>query len=435
MSIQLTAKERFFLCLNNKEIDRLPVINPTSIATQESCNSLGIKFNEVHLNADKTAALAAVGYERLGFDSVMPYFGVLMEAAAFGGDINWGSEGTFPTQRGSIYNNPDEFKMPDNFLELPPIKTIIDSIKSLRKQLGKDALIIGKVMGPWTLSYHLDGLEDFIVETITEPEMVHEFLAKFKEISIRFANAQFEAGADVVTLADHATADLISPSSYQEFLLPVHKEINQKFKDRPLILHCCGNTTDRISMFAEAGFPLFHFDSKNNIDLALKSASDMKLTGCVNNPDVLLRGTTETVNEQVKEIMQVSLKTPDRNAVITFSISCFPTNLSILLTSLLFINHLLFCKLFVPTSILLTQSCQIQKTSILLTHEAQKTQNIYPVNSRTYVIYPVNSRSKCPNLTCSLEVIIAQFCRLENFLKNLGTPIYQAILRPLLIHP
>jgi len=308
MSIQMTAKERFFSCLNNKDVDRLPVINPTSIATKESCDLLGIKFNEVHLDSDKTAALAAIGYEKLGFDSVMPYFGVMMEAAAFGGDINWGTDVTFPTQKGSIFEDPEEFNMPDNFLGLPPIKTIIDSIKLLRKQLGGDALIIGKVMGPWTLSYHLHGLEDFIVETITEPDMVHEFLARFKEISIKFAQAQFDAGADVVTLADHATADLISPSSYKEFLLPVHKEINEIFKDKPLILHCCGNTTDRISLFAEAGFPLFHFDSKNKIDLALKSASDMKLTGCVNNADVLLNGTTDTVRKQVEEIIDRGVK-------------------------------------------------------------------------------------------------------------------------------
>ncbi len=308
MTNQMTSRERFFASLAGKEVDRKPVINPTSTATKETCDILGFSFKDVHLDTDKTAALAAFNCEQLGFDSVMPYYSVVLEAAAFGADIDWGSDVEMPNQKRPVFSNPNDFVMPTDFLDKLPIKTVLDSIKLLRKKLGDDAVILGKVMGPWTLSYHLHGIEDFLIETITDPDMVQEFLQKFKEISIKFADAQFEAGADVVTIADHATADLVGPATYKEFLMPVHKEINEYFKDRTTILHCCGNTLDRIAMFREGGFNIFHFDSKNDISKALIEASDMQLAGCIANSEILLNGTVEDVRRQTIEVAASGVK-------------------------------------------------------------------------------------------------------------------------------
>jgi [methyl-Co(III) methanol-specific corrinoid protein]:coenzyme M methyltransferase len=264
---------------------------------------IGVNFNEVHLDADKMAALAATGYENLGFDSVMPYFSVVHEAAAFGCEIDWGKGDAMPNQKSAVFNEPDEFKMPEDFLDRLPIRTVIEAIRLLRQKFGDNVFIIGKVMGPWTLSYHLHGVEDFLIETSIEPQKVKGFLNTFKTITRVFAQAQFDMGADAVTLADHATCDLVSPHAYRELLLPVHKELNGIFKGKKLILHCCGNTLDRIGMFAEAGFGLFHFDSKNDIGQAKKAAGSMKLTGCVNNPEVLLNGNRKDVERQVRKII------------------------------------------------------------------------------------------------------------------------------------
>jgi len=304
----MTSRERVFACINEKEYDRPPVISPTSVATLDSCSIAGVSFKDVHLDADKMAALAGISYEQLGFDTVAPYFSVVQEAAAFGCQIDWGNGDAMPNQKSTVFQDPDEFKMPEDLLDRLPLRTVIEAIKLLRRKYGNDVVIVGKVMGPWTLSYHLHGVQDFLVETITEPEMAHAFLDRFKDISLKFAEAQFEAGADVLTWADHATADLIGPGAYRDFLLPVHKKINEKLKGRTIILHCCGNTYDRIEYFAEAGFPIFHFDSKNDIKKIVDSAGNMKLTGCVNNPEVLLKGTKEDVARQVNEILDAGIR-------------------------------------------------------------------------------------------------------------------------------
>ena len=308
MNVAMSSKERVLASLNNEDVDRLPLINPVSVATAESCHALNISFKEAHLDSNKMAALAGYSYEHLGFDTVMPYFSVCQEAAALGCTIDWGTDYDMPTQKSSVYNDPDEFKMPGDFLDRLPIKTVLDAIKLMRKKYGHNVAIIGKVMGPWTLSYHLYGVEDFLMDTIVDTERVHAFLDKFKEISKKFALAQLDAGADMITWADHATADLVSPKSYNEFLLPVHKQINLDMKGTTNILHCCGNTLDRIPMFAETGFQIFHFDSKNDIKQSIAAAGEMKLTGCINNPEVLLKGSPTDVKNQVSDIINNGIK-------------------------------------------------------------------------------------------------------------------------------
>jgi len=308
MTTELSSKERVLAAISGLETDRLAVINPTSIATTESCNDLGINFKDVHLDSNKMAALAAVGFEKLGFDSVMPSFSVVQEAAALGCEIDWGSVDTMPNQRGVLFDDPDQFKMPVDYLERLPIKTVIDSIKLLRSKLGPDVFVIGKVMGPWTLSYHLHGVENFLIDTLVEPDKAREFLNKFSQLAITFIQAQFEAGADAVTIGDHATADLVSPASYKQLLQPVHQQINEVFKDKILIFHCCGGTRDRLAHFADAGFKVFHFDSVNDVDEMLKLAGPMKLTGCINNPDVLLRGGPQDVRNQTASIVAKGIK-------------------------------------------------------------------------------------------------------------------------------
>jgi len=303
----MTKKERAVAWLTGNESDRPTVINPVSNATTESCNALGINFQDVHLNADKMAALAAYGTEKLGFDSVMPYFSVLQEAAALGGEIDWGGPYEMPKQRKSPHIDPDDFIIPTNFFDQISIRTVLDAIKLLKNGLKEKTLIIGKAMGPWTLSFHLYGVENTLADTALGKEKLHKAVSKFTEITKTFGQAQFDAGADVITIADHITADLVGANVYKEFLMEAHREIIQYFGSERLIFHCCGNTVDRLPLFAEAGWNLFHFDSKNDIHEAIKAAGKMKLTGCVSNLNVLLNGTPKDVENQVQEILNAGI--------------------------------------------------------------------------------------------------------------------------------
>jgi len=49
-----------------------------------------------------------------------------------------------------------------------------------------------------------------------------------EELTIDYANMQFEAGADAITLPDHATGDLVSGEYYHRYLEEMHQEFAQR---------------------------------------------------------------------------------------------------------------------------------------------------------------------------------------------------------------
>ena len=118
-------------------------------------------------------------------------------------------------------------------------------------------------MGPWSLGYHM--LRRRAVPAAcrsTTRRRRSSCLDRLKEATIEFGLAQIEAGADALTLPDHATGDLVSGEYYHRYLRDLHIEFAERLPV-PIILHICGRTVDRMGYIAETGMAAFHYDSKN----------------------------------------------------------------------------------------------------------------------------------------------------------------------------
>jgi [methyl-Co(III) methanol-specific corrinoid protein]:coenzyme M methyltransferase len=278
--------------------DRISVANPTSIVSVELMERTGVFFPDAHLDPARMAELAAGGYEILGFDSIMPEFSVQQEAAALGCVVDWGSPTMMPDAKTHPVKEVAQVQIPENLLEKPSMQVVLRALEILRRNYGSEVALIGKVMGPWTISYHMSGVQDFLLWTLTDPDKIRGLLDRFKEVTIAFANAQLRAGADAVVIADHATGDLVSPKTYQDFLLPVHRELNQRIGG-PTILHICGNCSDRLRLFVEAGFDVYHFEWQVDTKKAVQTVNhEMSLIGNIANKNVLFGGTPEDVYKQ-----------------------------------------------------------------------------------------------------------------------------------------
>ncbi len=304
----MTPKRRFLSALLGGRVDRVPIGSPTSVATVEQMEMMGAFFPEVHCDGEKMARLAAGAVEILGYDAIMPYFSVQAEAAALGCDVDWGDIENMPVERSHPWAEPDQVRIPDDFLRKPSIKAILDAIRILREQYGHQVAIIGKVMGPWTLSYHVHGVQQFLLETLTAPAKVRGFLDRLKEVTVLFGQAQIAAGADVLCIADHATGDLVSPKMYRDFLLPYHQELTQRL-GCPSVLHICGNTLSRIRYIRESGFDAFHFDSKvDAVQAVAETEGRISLVGGVSNIQALYNGTPDLVAQEARYALQAGVR-------------------------------------------------------------------------------------------------------------------------------
>ncbi len=297
----LTPKRRFMANLmGGRKGKRISVSNPTSIACTELMNKVDIHFPDAHLDARQMAELAATGYEILGFDTVMPEFSVQQEAAALGCEVNWGNDTLMPEVLTHPVKNVSDIIIPENLLEKPSIRVILDAISLLRHEYGDRVAILGKVMGPWTICYHTVGVEDFLIMTITDPDKVTALLDAYISVTVAFANAQLRAGADVVTIPDHATGDMVSPKTYEKFLVPLHRKMLPHIGG-PTILHVCGKCLDRIPLIITEGYDAYHFEWRNDPKKAVKAAKgEISLVGGINTFNCLLRGTPEDVYQQAR---------------------------------------------------------------------------------------------------------------------------------------
>jgi MtaA/CmuA family methyltransferase len=297
----MSSRERVLAALKREPVDRTPICNPTSVATVELMDLVGANFPEANREPELMARLAATGYTELGFDSIMPVFTIIQESSALGCKIQWEQKDNWPTvrMREPIWQEPEDIVIPKNFLTHPDTKCVLDTIKILRKEYGNEVAIVGKTMGPWSLGYHCFGVEPFLLMSLDDPDKTKLCLDKMKEATVQFGVAQLEAGADAVTLPDHATGDLVSGEYYQRYLQDMHTEFVDTIP-LPIILHICGRTVDRMDYIAQTGMAAFHFDSKNTPSESMEAVQNrISLVGNINNPETLFSKGPEAVRQEV----------------------------------------------------------------------------------------------------------------------------------------
>ena len=311
----MKPRDRVMNALAGKPVDRPPISNPTNVATVELMDLVDAPFPAACREPELNARLAATGYTELGYDSIMPVFSIIQESSALGCEMQWEVKDNWPTVRmyKPIWKEPEDVRIPKDFLTHQDTDCVLKSLEILKKQYGDEVAIIGKAMGPWTLAYHVFGVEKFLLMTIDDPEKTKRCLDRLKEISVLFSKAQIDAGADALTFPDHATGDLVSGEYYRRFLLELHREMVERIPC-PLILHICGATLDRLNYIAQTSMACFHFDSKNDPQQAMDiAAGRIQLVGNLNNPELLYARGPEEVRKAVYRCMDagVNLISPE----------------------------------------------------------------------------------------------------------------------------
>ena len=120
---------------------------------------------------------------------------------------------------------------------------------------------------------------------------------------------------------------MVSPDMYREMLLPIHREIIARI-GCPIVLHCCGDTADRLGHFASAGFQCYHFESQvPPAAVRAASAGRMTLMGNINNPELLLAGTPAQVAEACRRAINggVQILSPECAVPLTTPIANLKT--------------------------------------------------------------------------------------------------------------
>ena len=309
----MNTKERFLSALKLEPVDRPPVAAVVTGITVGMMEETGVFWPDAHHDADQLAALAASVWDVSGIECIKLPFGMTVEVEVFGAPIDFGTRDTLPSEVGHIYNHPDELKIPHNFMDSGRVPTVLEAISKLHKQYKDEVAIVSSIVGPFALAAKLYGFDNLFPWIITNPDYVRQILDELKILAIEYANAQVEAGADVILIGEATcSGDLISPDTYANFIVGSHTDICTAVQ-APSILHICGNSSYHIPHIAQTGAAAYSFDEGINLEMAREHLKGkMALVGYVPTVEVLLQGTPDLVYQASLECLgnQVDILAP-----------------------------------------------------------------------------------------------------------------------------
>jgi [methyl-Co(III) methanol/glycine betaine-specific corrinoid protein]:coenzyme M methyltransferase len=264
----MNCVDRFLRVLNGEPADRAPVIGVTSVVTVDLMRQVGTRWPDAHHDPEQMVRAGAAAHVVCGLESVKVPFDMAVEAGALGADIDYGSEATLPKIRTPPFSESDKFAFEDDLLARGRFPVVLEAVRIARRKYAESVPVISSMLGPFTLSGCLFGVETLLVWMIEEPEKVQAAMAKATRLVSMYIRGQFDAGAHVVQVSEPtASGDLISPAQYLEHVAPYHRKLTAG-TDRPVITHICGNITRHLPHLASAGFRGVSFDAKTDVQAA-----------------------------------------------------------------------------------------------------------------------------------------------------------------------
>ena len=289
--------------LSGKKIDTQPAFSGLIHVTAEGLESEGIALHEAHHDAGKMARAAASTFKLTGIPSAALPLDLCAPAEALGAELNFyeGGEMQFPqVKRGAFESAKDIREVESGKAKGGRIGLICDAIKSVKEDLGKEAVISGTIPGPYTLLLYVCNPANLFREMKKEQQVVLDALFHLSSFLAEIGNAYRDAGADFVTIHDMGGSPaFIGPAKYEQFVLPAEKALIEKLS-KPRVLSVCGNVTQSLGLLGQTGAEAISIDQTTDVRAAREALKGTLLFGNIDPVATLWQGDEAPITEAVR---------------------------------------------------------------------------------------------------------------------------------------
>ena len=186
----------------------------------------------------------------------------------------------------------------------------LKAIRRIRQELGNTVLIEGSCGAPYSCVGLTCGLEDTMMASVTDRELLFDMCEYFVDYQYRFIKAQVEAGAHAMWLGDcNAYSSMISLEQYRDLAFPSCKKLVDKCREElDVIIHLHNSETEIGYLVEEAklGVDIVSAGPAADIGEAKRAlAGKCCLSGNLDPIEVLMRGTPSQVAEEAKRIVAI----------------------------------------------------------------------------------------------------------------------------------
>jgi len=185
----------------------------------------------------------------------------------------------------------------------------LKAIRLVREHFGDRVVVQGSCAGPYSSVALLFGLQETMMLTVTDAELVHEACEFFVELQSRYIAAQIEAGAHAIWLGDcNAFSGFFSLDQFRTFAAPSCAKLVAKARERGAIVHLMNSEIKVPYLLAEAELGVDIVNAGPDADVAeVRKAFTGKccFSGNLDPIEVLMRGTPEQVAAEAERIARI----------------------------------------------------------------------------------------------------------------------------------
>jgi len=252
-----------------------------------------------------SAKVTVAAVDELGVDAAILFADIMLPLDALGVKLEL-VDGVGPVIQKPVGNMEDVEKF-EGFAPKDQVPYVIDSIRLVKQTLDDRIPLIGFSGAPFTLaSYLIEGRpsRDFARTKkmmYSQPDVWNALMSRLSIIVSSYLQAQISAGVDAVQLFD-SWSGCLSPTDYQEFVMPYNKEILETIGTNPIPrVHFGVGTAGILRIMKDAGGDVIGVDWRVPIDEAWEQIGNTAIQGNL-DPATLL-GRRSLLEARTKEIL------------------------------------------------------------------------------------------------------------------------------------
>jgi uroporphyrinogen decarboxylase len=296
----MTAKERFSAYSAEKPIDRLPCV---PIVGNTAARVIGAKVSDFRGNGRLIADAQIAAYRLFNYDVIRIFTDLYTQAEAMGAIVNYPEDETAYLAAPAItdVSGIDKLSPADPYKD-GNLPAHLEAIKRTAGEVGHEVPVTGAVTGPFTTASFLIGTENIARLLLKNPDAVHRLCKISLETALSYAEAIIESGASPSLTEPMASATVISPKQFREFVFPYLKKLIEYIhgREKAVTLHICGRSDLIWEMMADAGADCLSIDNEADLLAAKEKVGDrVRLMGNVRPSEVMLQGTSAQVRQAV----------------------------------------------------------------------------------------------------------------------------------------
>jgi MtaA/CmuA family methyltransferase len=299
-----SAMERFNDALLGRPKDHVPIF--PLISGWAAANFSDSPLSKLALDPKAIVDLQIRAKESMGYDALWAYADPLYIPEAFGCGVRFLETGPLvdplPMTVTSM-EDIDGLPSPDARRE-GRLPVILEAVKDLSEYSGGDLPVLGLFEGPFTTTCRILEPELIMRMVYKNRATLEALLDKVTAFLLQFAKALIENGANAIFLPEPtASASMISPSMFNQFVLPRLKKVTQNLTV-PCILHICGDTSPTLKDMGECGAKVLSLDQCMDLSISRAVVQDAVLGGNVDPINALLMGSKEQVVNDTLNCLQ-----------------------------------------------------------------------------------------------------------------------------------